>query len=87
MNLVLDTKHLPERLATDGQVPLAPDTVAKLIGRVFIQRAAVNLLSSVLGTPEWFWREADSYQVRAAVVPSINHGWVWAWTPPGPPPT
>lgn len=25
-------------------------------------RAAVNLLSSVLDKPEWFWREADSYQ-------------------------
>jgi hypothetical protein len=30
--------------------------------QVFIQKAAVNLLSSVLDTPEFFWRAPDSFQ-------------------------
>jgi uncharacterized Rmd1/YagE family protein len=33
-----------------------------LIGRVFLQRAAVNLLSTVLDTPEYFWSAPDSMQ-------------------------
>lgn len=30
---------------------------------VFLQRSAVNLLSSVLDTPEFFWSAADNLQV------------------------
>ncbi|KAF8071355.1 RMD1 [Scenedesmus sp. PABB004] len=61
--MVLDTKHLPESLAATGKVALASATIAKLMGKVFIQKAAVNLLSSVLDTPEFFWRAPDSFQV------------------------
>ena len=31
-------------------------------GQVFIQRAAVNLLSTVLDTPEFFWSAPDIMQ-------------------------
>ncbi|WIA12464.1 hypothetical protein OEZ86_003424 [Tetradesmus obliquus] len=60
--MVVETKHLPESLAASGKVALSPETIAKLIGKVFIQKAAVNLLSSVLDTPEFFWRAPDSFQ-------------------------
>eukprot|EP00878_Enallax_costatus_P019516 GHUV01020590.1.p1 GENE.GHUV01020590.1~~GHUV01020590.1.p1 ORF type:complete len:327 (+),score=56.52 GHUV01020590.1:1601-2581(+) len=60
--MVLETKHLPESLARTGKVSLKSETIAKLIGKVFIQKAAVNLLSSVLDTPEFFWRAPDSFQ-------------------------
>lgn len=33
-----------------------------MLPQVFIQKAAVNLLSSVLDTPEFFWRAPDSFQ-------------------------
>ena len=36
--------------------------IAQLIGRVFLQKAAVNLLSTVLDTPEFFWSAPDSMQ-------------------------
>lgn len=62
VDMVLETKHLPEELAKTGEVPLTPEDLVMMAGKVFIQRAAVNLLSSVLDTPEFFWREADSYQ-------------------------
>jgi uncharacterized Rmd1/YagE family protein len=32
------------------------------MGRVFIQKSEVNLLSSVLDTPEFFWRAPDALQ-------------------------
>ena len=32
------------------------------MGRVFLQKSAVNLLSSVLDTPEMFWNSPDSLQ-------------------------
>jgi uncharacterized Rmd1/YagE family protein len=41
---------------------LLPLQVAKLIGKVFLQNSNVNLLSSVLGTPEWFWSTPDAMQ-------------------------
>ena len=29
------------------------------MGKVFLQKSAVNLLSSVLDTPLWFWTQPD----------------------------
>ena len=37
--------------------------IAQLIGKVFIQKSAVNLLSTVLDTPEFFWSAPDNMQV------------------------
>ena len=37
--------------------------VAKLTGKVFLQKSTVNLLSSVLDTPEYFWDVPDSLQM------------------------
>ena len=36
--------------------------INKLIGEVFIHRSAVNLLSTVLDTPEFFWSAPDTLQ-------------------------
>lgn len=41
---------------------LSRKEIAKLIGQVFIQKSAVNLLSTVLDTPEFFWSAPDSMQ-------------------------
>ncbi len=37
--------------------------VAQLIGKVFLQSSTLNLLSTVLDTPEYFWDVPDSLQV------------------------
>lgn len=37
--------------------------IARLIGQVFLQRSAVNLLSSVLDIPDYFWSAPDHLQV------------------------
>lgn len=44
--MVLETKHLPESLARSGKVSLSPETIAKLIGKVFIQK---------VGQQQRFW--------------------------------
>lgn len=46
------------------QVCISDRAVAKLMGRVFIEQANLNLLGSVLGTPDFFWSPgvADSMQ-------------------------
>ena len=47
-----------------GKVPLKRKEIAQLIGKVFIQKSAVNLLSTVLDTPEFFWSAPDNMQVQ-----------------------
>lgn len=56
--IVDETKDLPEVLALTGKVVLTRKAVAQLMGQVFLQKSAVNLLSSVLDTPDFFW-ESD----------------------------
>ncbi len=46
-----------------GKVELNRKDIAQLIGKVFIQKSAVNLLSTVLDTPEFFWSAPDNMQV------------------------
>jgi len=58
------TKNLPEALADHGQVIISRKQVARLIGQVFLQRSAVNLLGVVLDVPEFFWSSPDHLQVR-----------------------
>jgi uncharacterized Rmd1/YagE family protein len=62
IEIVENTKDLPETLAATGEVGLSRKQIARLIGRVFIQKSAVNLLSTVLDTPEFFWSAPDSMQ-------------------------
>lgn len=58
VDVVDETRDLPEVLALTGKVDLSRKAVAQLMGRVFLQKSAVNLLSSVLDTPDFFW-ESD----------------------------
>ncbi|EFN59105.1 hypothetical protein CHLNCDRAFT_137893 [Chlorella variabilis] len=62
IEIVENTKDLPETLAATGEVGLSRKQIAQFIGRVFIQKSAVNLLSTVLDTPEFFWSAPDSMQ-------------------------
>jgi uncharacterized Rmd1/YagE family protein len=61
--IVQRTAHLPEMLATTGKVGIERKEIARLIGQVFLQRSAVNLLSTVMSTPEYFWSAPDHLQV------------------------
>ncbi|KAL4859376.1 Sporulation protein RMD1 [Chlorella vulgaris] len=58
------TRKLPKALASEGKVRISDKAVAKLMGQVFIEQAALNLLGSVLDTPDFFWESGmkDSMQ-------------------------
>jgi len=61
--LVEKVRELPESLAVHGEIRMSKKAMAKLMGTVFIQKSEVNLLSSVLDTPEFFWSAPDVLQV------------------------
>jgi uncharacterized Rmd1/YagE family protein len=63
-DIVEVTRDLPEALAEFGRVQISRKQVARLIGQVFLQRSAVNLLGVVLDVPEFFWSAPDHLQVR-----------------------
>lgn len=63
-NAPLQVRHLPEEMATYGEVHMSRTDVAMLMGKVFLQKSAVNLLNPVLDTPEFFWTAPDRLQVR-----------------------
>lgn len=70
LEIVKNTKDIPEELAENGEVhSVKRKNVAKLIGEVFLQKSEVNLLSTVLDTPEFFWRQSDRYEMlyRSAI--------------------
>ena len=55
-------RHLPQSMMEHGEIKMPRKQMACLMGRVFIQKSEVNLLSSVLDTPEFFWRAPDALQ-------------------------
>lgn len=62
LDIISNTKDLPEHLANTGEILLSKKQIAQLIGTVFIEKSRVNLLSTVLDTPEFFWDAPDSMQ-------------------------
>ncbi|KAG1667234.1 hypothetical protein FOA52_009799 [Chlamydomonas sp. UWO 241] len=62
VDLVLESKNLPESLAETGKVDISGEDLAKMTGRVFLQKSGLNLMSSVLDTPEFFWHSPDVFQ-------------------------
>ncbi|KAG2443260.1 hypothetical protein HYH02_009333 [Chlamydomonas schloesseri] len=60
--LVEESKHLPQDLAAHGRVSMSTKKLAQLIGKVFLQSSTLNLLSTVMDTPEFFWSAPDQLQ-------------------------
>lgn len=50
--------------ASVDQVARTRKEIAQLIGTVFIHKSNVNLLSSVLDTPEYFWCESTGAPIN-----------------------
>ena len=51
------TRSIPIELARTGRVGLTQTEISKLIGRLFIERTAVNLHSELLDAPEFLWED------------------------------
>ena len=56
-----EIRPIPAQLAKRGRARLAVNEVARLTGRVFLERNAVNLYSNILDTPDFFW-EAEEFE-------------------------
>ena len=54
---ILDTKDIPYNLAATGRIKMSRLAITKQIGELLITRINVNLVSSVLDTPEIFWTQ------------------------------
>ena len=63
MVLAQQTRHVPAQLARHGHVLLGRRRVSQLLGQLYLQTAAVNLLSPVLDTPEFIRASLDELQV------------------------
>lgn len=56
--------YIPTTLAATGIVRMHRREATRLTGQLFLQRSAVNLLSTVLDVPAFFWDAPDDLQVR-----------------------
>lgn len=52
--------ELPRTLAATGTVELSKKEIHMLIGTIFLEKCAVNLLTTVLDTPDFFWDASDA---------------------------
>lgn len=50
-------KDLPDMLIKTGKILLSRRKLAKKIGHLFVERNSVNLHSTILDTPDFFWRQ------------------------------
>jgi len=56
------SRHIPSAMAAQGEVRMPRREAARLTGQLFLQRSAVNLLSTVLDVPDFLWDSADELQ-------------------------
>ena len=54
-------RPIPRMLVKDGRCSFSVNEVARLTGRIFLERNAVNLYSNILDTPDFFW-EAEAFE-------------------------
>ncbi|KAF8328268.1 uncharacterized protein EI90DRAFT_3126462 [Cantharellus anzutake] len=54
-NTIEETKDIPEVMSKTGKIHLHHDEIMQQIGQLFILRMDINLVGSVLDSPELFW--------------------------------
>lgn len=67
-SVIDETSHLPEDLATKGRISLSRGQIRRMMGRLFLERASINLHTEILDIPEFFWEypELESLYVMTA---------------------
>lgn len=55
-NTIKKNSQLPEELAKTGKILLSRKAISQRMGEIFIEMSSVNLNSSYLDVPEYFWR-------------------------------
>ncbi|WP_305906460.1 RMD1 family protein [Methylomarinum sp. Ch1-1] len=55
------TRHLPNSLASKGEINLSKKSLAKIRGQLFLTKSDINVNYDLLDTPDFFW-EHPEYQ-------------------------
>jgi len=56
-----EIRDIPEELARKGRCRVSANALARLTGRVYLDRNEVNLYSNILDSPDFFW-EAETFE-------------------------
>ncbi|AAW46791.1 hypothetical protein CNBM1680 [Cryptococcus deneoformans B-3501A] len=59
MGTIEQTKDIPKSLSETGKIGLPRSEIMKQIGNLFILRININLVGSILDSPEFFWTFPD----------------------------
>ena len=62
-----EVRPIPVQLAKTGRCKFSVNEVARLTGRVFLERNAVNLYSNILDTPAFFWEAEELEPIYSKV--------------------
>jgi uncharacterized Rmd1/YagE family protein len=67
-SVIDETSYLPEDLATKGRISLSRGQIRRMMGRLFLERASINLHTEILDIPEFFWEypELESLYLMTA---------------------
>ena len=57
--LIAEIHYIPEELALRGKISLSRKDIAKQIGRLYLQKGLMNLNSTLLDTPDFFWEHTQ----------------------------
>lgn len=56
---ILQSRNVPENLAKEGHIPMSRKQLAKMMGKLIVDRNSINLHTDILDTPEFFWEHSD----------------------------
>jgi len=67
-SVIDETSYLPEDLATKGRISLSRGQIRRMMGRLFLEHASINLHTEILDIPEFFWEypELENLYVMTA---------------------
>lgn len=67
-----DSKRLPQDLAIKGKILLSRKAIAKKIGKLFLDKASVNLYSEIIDEPDFFWDHPETRSVYVDVLSCVD---------------
>ncbi|EPP35356.1 hypothetical protein CP10139811_0907 [Chlamydia ibidis] len=67
-----DSKRLPQDLATKGKISMPRKAIAKKIGKLFLDKASVNLHSDILDEPDFFWEHPETQPIYVDVLSCLD---------------
>ncbi|MEF9519408.1 RMD1 family protein [Chlamydia crocodili] len=67
-----DSKRLPQDLATKGKISMPRKAIAKKIGKLFLDKASVNLHSDILDEPDFFWEHPQTQPIYIDVLNCLD---------------